>query len=264
MNQVAQGMQSIKALGRYAAGFAAVSLFPPTCAGCRRQIAVPGALCAACWPKIRFLGPPWCEIMGTPFAHDLGQGILSAEAIADPPPFARARAAVAYSGVARELAQSLKYRDRVDLARWMADWMMRAGSQLIVETDVIVPVPLHWTRFLSRRFNQSAELGRAIAAQAAKRYEPEALTRVKATRRQVGLRVEQRRSNVRAAFKVPTTSEIDISGRRVLLIDDVYTTGATVRAAAKALLRGGAAEVNVLTFARVLPGDFRPDESVPI
>jgi len=248
-------MADIKSLADAALKWPARLLFPPVCAGCRRQVSQPGVLCAACWPRLRLLERPWCPVMGTPFVHEMGEGFLSAEAIADPPPFERARAAVAYSGVARQMVQGLKYRDRTDLAPWMARWMARAGAELMAEADVVVAVPLHWRRFLKRRFNQSAELARALAGQGWLPFSPSALKRVKVTRQQVGLERRQREDNVRAAFRVPAEAEIGIAGRRVLLIDDVYTTGATVRAAAKALKKGGAGAVDVLTFARVLPGD---------
>lgn len=202
--------------------------------------------------------------MGTPFLHEMGEGFLSAEAIADPPPFERARASVIYGGVAREMVQGLKYRDRTDLAPWMAKWMMRTGGELVSEADLIVPVPLHWRRFFKRKFNQSAELGRALSRQSGVPLVPDALKRVKLTRQQVGLERKEREDNVRGAFSVPPEREIAIAGRRVLLIDDVYTTGATVGAATKALRKGGAAAVDVLTFARVLPRDFRADETTLI
>lgn len=239
-------------------------LFPPVCAGCRRQVSQPGALCGQCWPKLRFLEKPWCAVMGTPFSHEMGEGFLSAEAIANPPPFERARAAVAYTGVARRMVQALKYGDRTDLAPWMARWMSRAGSELLADADVVVPVPLHWRRFFMRRFNQSAELARAVAALSGKPFEPIAIRRVKVTRQQVGLGLTERQDNVRAAFKVPPEQDIKVRGRRVLVVDDVYTTGATVSSVAKALKRSGAPAVDVLTFARVLPGDFRADELDPI
>jgi ComF family protein len=160
--------------------------------------------------------------------------------------------------------QSLKYGDRTDLAPWMARWMLRAGSELVAEADVVLPVPLHWRRFFTRRFNQSAELARTIATLSGKAFHPTAIRRVKITRQQVGLGVTERQDNVRAAFRVPPEHEIAVRGRRILLVDDVYTTGATVTSATKALKRTGAAAVDVLTFARVLPGDFRLDEADPI
>ncbi len=255
---------SAKSLALGALAAPARLLFPPICAGCRRTVSQPGALCGGCWPKLRFLEKPWCAVMGTPFTHDMGDGFLCAEAIANPPPFERARAAVVYSGVARRMVQGLKYADRTDLAPWMARWMMRAGAELIAEADVILPVPLHWRRFLSRRFNQSAELGRAIAGLAQLSFEPMAIQRVKMTRQQVGLALAARQDNVRAAFVVPPEKEILIRGRRVLVVDDVYTTGATVSSVTNALKKGGAAAVDVLTFARVMPGDFRPDDEDPI
>lgn len=239
-------------------------LFPPVCAGCRRHVQQPGGLCGECWPKLRFIERPWCAVMGTPFNHDMGEGFLSAEAIADPPPFERARAAVVYAGVAREMVQGLKYHDRTDLAPWMAGWMRRAGAELIADAEVIVPVPLHWRRFFRRQFNQSAELARALARQTGLPFEPSVLRRVKPTRQQVGLERREREENVRAAFRVPPEAEIQIAGRSVLVVDDVFTTGATLRSAARALKKGGAGAVDVLTFARVLPGGFRADESVTI
>lgn len=257
-------MHHVRTLAATALTLPARLLFPPVCAGCRRQVSQPGALCGACWPQLRFLEKPWCAVMGTPFAHDMGEGFLSAEAIADPPPFARARAAVAYSGVARRMVQALKYGDRTDLAPWMARWMLRAGAELVADCDVVLAVPLHWRRFLTRRFNQSAELAREIATLSGKPFEPAAIRRVKVTRQQVGLGAGERRDNVRAAFRVPDEHDITVRGRRVLVVDDVYTTGATVASVSRTLLRSGAAAVDVLTFARVLPGDFLPGEAGPI
>jgi predicted amidophosphoribosyltransferase len=144
---VADPVMEIKSLAQTMLDWPARVLFPPVCAGCRRHVSQPGVLCGACWPKLRLLERPWCAVMGTPFTHDMGEGFLSAEAIADPPPFERARAAVAYSGVARQMVQGLKYQDRTDLAPWMARRMLRAGAELIADADVVVPVPLHWRRF---------------------------------------------------------------------------------------------------------------------
>jgi ComF family protein len=239
-------------------------LFPPMCGGCRRLVTQPGALCGKCWPRLRFIERPWCEVLGTPFTHDMGEGIVSPEAIANPPPFSRARSAVVYSGVAREMVQGLKFRDRTELAPWMARWMVRAGADLLADAEFVVPVPLHRRRFFVRRFNQSAELARTICDLSGKRFAPELVARIKATRQQVGLGAREREDNVRGAFRVDPRSKAALAGRRVLVVDDVYTTGTTVYALAKALKRSGAGDVDVLTFARVLPGDFRRDEAETI
>ncbi|EKF17758.1 ComF family protein [Nitratireductor pacificus] len=257
MFSVAQGMS---AAVRWTAGV----LFPPVCLGCANHVTQPGTLCASCWPRLHFLERPWCAVMGTPFSIEMGEEIVSADAIANPPPFARARSAVLYQGIARQMVQGLKFRDRTDLAPWMARWMLRAGAELTADADAVIPVPLHRARLLTRRFNQSAELARAVARQGGLDYAPEALLRVKKTRQQVGLGAREREANVRGAFRVPEERLSAVSGRRIILIDDVYTTGATVSAAARVLKRAGARRVDVLTFARVLPGDFRPDEGDPI
>ena len=239
-------------------------LLPSTCAGCRRLVSEPGTLCASCWGEVRFLEQPWCAVLGTPFSHEMGDGFLSAEAIANPPPFDRLRSAVAYTGVVRRMVQNLKYRDRTDLGPWMARWMLRAGAELIATADVVMPVPLHRVRFLRRSFNQSAELARAVARKADIAFEPGAVVRSRPTRQQVGLGASERAANVRGAFNVPDEADIVVRGRSVLLVDDVYTSGATVSAVTRALKRRGAARVDVLTFARVMPGDFQREPGMPI
>ncbi|TXR46637.1 ComF family protein [Phyllobacterium endophyticum] len=227
-------------------------MFPPVCAGCEKHVAQPGSLCGQCWSKVRFIEKPYCPVLGIPFSHDLGAEILSAEAIAEPPPFRHARSVAVHEGVIRDMVHRLKYNDRTDLGPWMAGWMQRAGGELLDDCDIIVPVPLHAWRFWFRRFNQSAELARHLARSSGKIFDPDALKRTKQTKQQVGLGLKERVINVRGAFKVPVAQEIKVRGRNVLLIDDVYTTGATVKAASRALLRGGAANVDVLTFGRVL------------
>lgn len=245
-------LAQFKRFGRSALEWPGRLLFPPTCPGCRRLVSRPGTLCGQCWPSLRFLDRPWCEVLGTPFAHDMGEGAVSPEAIANPPPFRRARSAVAYDGIARQLVHSLKFRDRTDLAPWIAAWMARAGSELLAEADAIVPVPLHARRLFWRRFNQAAELARALSERSGVPMLADAIRRVRPTRRQVGLGARAREDNVRGAFQVPQRSEIDVKGRALLVVDDVYTTGTTASAVARTLMRSGAASVDVLTFARVL------------
>jgi len=175
------------------------------------------------------------------------------EAIADPPAYQRARAAVRFDDdVARALVHALKYGDRLDLAPTMGRWMANAGRALIADADALVAVPLHWRRLWARRFNQSALLAQIIATANGKPVAHAALKRVKATPQQVGLGRTQRAENMQGAFRVPEEGKAEVAGRRLLLIDDVLTTGATIDACARTLLRGGAAAVDVLTFARVV------------
>ncbi|MBS9722408.1 ComF family protein [Tianweitania sp. BSSL-BM11] len=242
---------------------AAKLLFPPICLGCQTQVAVPGSLCGICWANLRLIEQPFCPVMGTPFREDQGEGFLSAEAIANPPPFTRLRSAAIHTGLARRMVGDLKYRDRTDLAPWMARWMLRAGSELIGESDLIVAVPLHRRRFFQRRYNQSAELARSLSGLTGLTFEPDLINRTRPTRQQVGLHARQRQDNVRGAFRVDAKAKAKLRGKRVLLIDDVYTTGATVSAVSRTLLRNGAAAVHVLTFSRVLPDqlDLEEDEA---
>ncbi len=227
---------------------------PPRCLACEAPVAGEGALCTACWSRFSLIERPYCERLGVPFAYDPGPGALSPEAIADPPPFRRLRAVALYDAVARQLVHGLKYRDRLDLAGWMARWMVRAGRDVIDDAEIIVPVPLHPVRLWWRRFNQSAALAGVIGAAAEKPVAMEAIRRVKATRRQVGLRQTERAENVRGAFRVDPAEAATIRGRRVLVIDDVYTTGATAKAVTRALDRAGATSVDILVFARVADG----------
>ncbi|MFC5035577.1 ComF family protein [Tianweitania sediminis] len=238
-------------------------LFPPSCLGCQTELAQPGSLCGRCWPSLRRIERPFCPVLGTPFDADLGEGVVSLEAIADPPPFARARSVAVHTGLARRLAADLKYRDRTDLAPWMAQWMLRSGGELLADADLIVPVPLHRRRFFQRRYNQSAELARCLAGLADRPFAPHVILRRRATRQQVGLGAKQREDNVRGAFQVTEKGRILLKNKRVLVVDDVYTTGATVGAVSRALLRGGAAAVDVLTFSRVLPDSFSADDLEP-
>ncbi len=224
---------------------------PTLCVSCREPVDGEG-VCADCWSKLSFIAPPFCPRLGIPFVYDPGPKLLSMEAIANPPAYSRARAAVRYDEVARTLVHALKYQDRTDLAPAMGRWMTRAGRELLDEADVLVPVPLHWRRGWSRRYNQSGALARVISRQSGVKLATEALRRVRATEQQIGLSRPQRASNVQGAFKVAAERSADIAGRRVVLVDDVLTSGATSDACARALLRAKAAQVDVLVFARVV------------
>lgn len=137
---------------------------PTLCVSCREPVDGEG-VCAACWARLSFIERPYCPRLGIPFVYDPGPDMLSMEAIASPPAYQRARAAVRYDDVARTLVHALKYQDRTDLAPAMGRWMARAGGELLAEADMLVPVPLHWRRAWRRRYNQSGALARIIERQ---------------------------------------------------------------------------------------------------
>src|SRR4051794_38439011 len=186
---------------RQAARLALDIALPTLCISCREPVDGEG-VCPACWAKLSFIAPPYCPRLGIPFVYDPGPGLLSMEAIAAPPAYTRARAAVRYDDVARTLVHALKYQDRTDLAPPMGRWMARAGRELLAEADMLVPVPLHWRRGWRRRYNQSGALAAVIGRQSGVKLTVEALRRVRPTEQQIGLSRSERASNVQGAFKV--------------------------------------------------------------
>ena len=263
MTSVAESSRSAREFWRVSIGRARLSfrgglrgligiVYPPTCIACQAATGEAQALCPACWRGIGFIERPYCERLGTPFPVDLGNGLLSPAAIADPPVFGRARAVCRFDGTARELVHRLKYGDRVELSLTLGRMMAQAGRELTADADLVLPVPLHRTRLWRRRFNQAAALARIICRETGLPLETTALTRIRRTRQQVGLTRAQRAENLQGAFHVSAAMRRRLEGRRILLVDDVLTTGATVNAASRALLRAGASTVDVLTFARVV------------
>ncbi|NEU13610.1 ComF family protein [Methylobacterium sp. BTF04] len=227
-------------------------VYPPTCPGCGGATADAHALCPACWSQLKLIERPYCQRLGTPFGVDHGTGpLISPRAIAEPPVFGRARAVALYDGTARDLVHRLKYDDRLDLSGVLTRMMASAGAELLSDTDCLVPIPLHYFRLWRRRFNQAALLANGVGAIAKVPCDPGLLARVKATRSQVGLSRPARAANLQGAFRVRDAARPRLQGRRILLVDDVMTTGATANAAARVLLRAGARSVDVLTFAVV-------------
>ena len=226
-------------------------ILPAQCISCFQFTSQPGRLCADCWNELSFIDHPLCDVTGIPFAFDPGEGIISARALAQPPAWHRARAAVEFNDMSRKLIHALKYYDRHEVVAMMGQSMTRAGRELLAEADFVIPVPLHPLRLWQRRFNQSAALARFIAQETGIGYQADILKRLRSTRQQVGLSSSQRRNNVKDAFTIQEDNTGKLFGAKVVLVDDVVTTGATVGACSRILLDAGCQQVDVLTFALV-------------
>lgn len=237
--------------GRRFAGDVLDMVLPVTCGVCERPVSGAGGLCEACWTGLEMISQPVCDAYGTPFVFDEGDGAVSARAIANPPVWDRARGAVMFNDCSQHLVHALKYRDRHEVVRSIARMMVHAGRDVIAGADVIAPVPLHRWRLWSRRYNQAALLAGEVGALAGVKTHTGLVERLRNTRSQVGLGEGQRSRNVKGAFSVPDARVAEIMGRRVLLVDDVLTSGATANECARVLKRAGAAHVDVLVFALV-------------
>src|SRR5579862_3914204 len=187
-------LNAARAAFRHTARIALDIALPTLCVSCREPVSGEG-VCASCWSKLSFIAQPYCPRLGIPFVYDPGPELLSMEAIANPPAYQRARAAVRYDDIAKTLVHALKYQDRTDLAPIMGRWMARAGRELLDGADALVPVPLHWRRGWSRRYNQSGILARVIEGESGIKVAPEALRRIRPTEQQIGLSRPQRASN---------------------------------------------------------------------
>jgi len=236
---------------RSALNLGADLLLPPVCISCRKRAGAHGLLCGDCWARIDFIVPPLCSRLGVPLPYDAGEPSLSAAAIADPPVYDRARAAARYSSTMRDPIQSFKYGDHHEGVPMFGRWMAAAGAELLAGADVILPVPLYRSRLWSRRFNQSAILAQEVGNLTGVAVDCFLLARVKRTPSQVGLTAAQRRKNVAGAFRV-TAAKGALREKRIVVVDDVITTGATAEACARVLKRAGAARVDILALARVV------------
>jgi ComF family protein len=229
------------------------AVLPPRCLACGAIVESQGRVCAGCWRALTFLAPPQCRLCGYPLPHALPDAPLCGACAVEPPAFDRARAALRYDEGARSLILAFKHADRTDSAPAFGRWLARAGAELLAGADLIAPVPLHRWRLLKRGYNQAAILARALARETGVPLVPDLLQRRRATRSQQGLSGPARLANVTAtAFGPHPWHKARLGGRRVVLVDDVMTTGATVGACAQVLRRAGAAEVDVLTLARVV------------
>jgi ComF family protein len=230
-------------------------IMPPLCLSCGARTAEPQSVCGSCWAALAFIEAPRCPMWGEPFAFDAGPQMLSARALATPAEWASLTAAVAFNDQAARLVHALKYHDRLECAGLMARLMFRAAHEHVDATDIIMPVPLHRYRLWRRRYNQAALLAAQLAKLSRRTFCPRTLTRHRRTRSQVGLDIKERERNLKGTLSVHESCRDRIAGQRILLVDDVLTTGSTAREATRTLLGAGAAQVDVVVFALVLlPG----------
>lgn len=225
---------------------------PPRCAACGVIVSEPGTLCAACWSSIDFIGEPICETCGRDLPAMSGSGTLCGACLVQTPPYDRARSVMRYGDVARTMAHRLKYGRRLSLARVMAAHVARLLSAEARADGVLLPVPLHRWRIWSRGFNQSALIAAHIGRLTGLQVERDMLRRLRNTPPLHGLGARQRARTVRGAFALAPQAQSTLKGRTVILIDDIWTTGATATACARLLRRAGAARVEILCWARVV------------
>mgnify|MGYP002778309496 FL=1 len=229
------------------------ALLPPHCLTCEKPVAAQGTLCAACFLTLTAITAPLCRTCGVPFRHagQAGVGGLCPGCLARAPAFATARAALRYDEGAKRLILPFKHADRTELAGPIAARMALAGAALLARAELVAPVPLHWRRLLTRRYNQAALLGRRIAAGAGLPFLPDLLRRHRPTPALGERGAAERAALLEGAFALRRAAVPRVAGRRVLLVDDVMTSGATAEACARVLLTAGAAAVDVLAAARV-------------
>jgi ComF family protein len=231
---------------------------PERCPGCGAITADGSNFCAECWPKLRFMNPPWCSACALPFAYDQGEGALCASCLGDPPAHDGIRAAVAYDDMSRQIILRLKYGGKIGLAKLVARQLLR---HLPEDRNglVVTPVPLHWTRLWSRSFNQSALIAQELARLGGIQYSPDLLLRTRRTPSLRGLSAKQRRKAMAKALAANPARIERINGARIILVDDVLTTGATSDGCIGALKKSGAHWVQLFCWARALRGEALPE-----
>lgn len=223
-------------------------IYPPSCLGCHALLNAKQYFCASCQHNLHFIQAPYCTILGLPLPKHAKTNAISFEALMEPPPFRRARAIFKHVDLARSLIALLKYGDRLDLIPFFIEYLTIIGKELLEETDIIVPIPLHYRRFFFRHYNQAAELAKALAKLNQKAYQPFALKKIKHTVPQTTLGRKSRLKNMNKIFICNPNKIKILHGKNILLIDDVYTTGATIKAACYALEEAKVKNIDVLTL----------------
>lgn len=226
-------------------------LLPFQCPVCQ-DFMIQRGLCGACWGKLTFLSAPCCTQCSFPFSFFVQEGALCGKCLAAPPPFQKSLSVFVYNETSKPLILKFKHGRDLSLLPLFSEWLFQRGKPFFSEANFILPVPLHWTRLWKRRFNQAALLAKALSQKTGVPYAPTFLRRTRRTPSQGHLMRKQRERNVAHAFKVNPRKRTFLKETRVILVDDVYTTGATLEACARVLLAQGVRCVMVLTLARVV------------
>ncbi len=227
-------------------------ILPPRCGGCGEPVDETPGLCGECWSRLTFITHPFCEQCGFPFELEIQGELLCGPCLKSPPPYTKLRSVFCYEEKSKDLILRFKHGDATHLTPLLVTWMARTSEDLLQETDLILPVPLHWVRLMKRGYNQAALLARGLSKKTGIPYVPDILKRVRSTVSQGHLSSVERRKNVSRAFCVRETARRKLLEKRVLLVDDVFTSGATVTECVKALKKSGVNDVFVLTLARVV------------
>lgn len=225
---------------------------PPRCLLCQSIVIAPGHVCGPCWSQLSFISNPYCDQCGFPFEFEIEEHMVCGSCLRKPPPYRKARSALVYDDVSKALILKFKHGDGIYLTPAFTDWMMQAGDDLFASVDFLIPVPLHWKRLIRRRYNQAALLAKGLAHKTNKPALLDALKRIKNTPSQGHLTSNEREQNVKNAFILRPRVAKQLKGKRVLLIDDVLTSGSTIKACTDSLLKQGVLSVDVLTLARVV------------
>jgi ComF family protein len=226
-------------------------IYPPQCQMCASFVAEEGGLCGDCWSKTPFLKGLVCNTCGTSLPGSEGGEVLCDDCLLMPRPWQTGRAALSYRDLGRRFVLALKHGDRLDLAGPAARWMLTAGKPFIDDQTVFVPIPVHWSRLLRRRYNQAAELTKAMSKASGLPHCPDMLIRTRRTPKQDGMTADERMRNLDRALSVNPKRVAQLRSARVCLVDDVMTSGATMSTATEALNGAGIDNVSVLLLARV-------------
>ncbi len=225
-------------------------ILPPRCSVSGEIVDSQGMISAKAWGELDFIAEPYCQLCGIPFDFEIGSTCMAC--LDNHPPFVSARSALIYNDMSRDLILGFKHGDKTHMVRSFIPWLMNTGASMLEGADYIIPVPLHRWRLLARRYNQAALIGNALSKSSGVEHLPMALIRTRATPSQGHLGTDERARNVKSAFAVHDKFRGVLQDKKIILVDDVYTTGATARECTKSLIQNGAGEVHVLTLARVV------------